>query len=295
MTLFLLPCAAVATAFFLRKRLSARRFALLLAVFLVPTMLNESKGALVLAPIVLLTVFFVATERGLRLRNMLWSVVALTAFLASAVVVYDRYKDPNSVDESVVDFFTDSERMQGYLDRDAQVGDGGEVNPGKLGSLRHALTLISRDPVTLIFGVGMGNLSLSKLGPEFEGAYVPLYRSLIGGSLSVMIGEFGLLGVGLLWVIYWLVFRDCLYVARRDPTIFGTLALGWTGAVVALFLGLGLAAPHSHVGLSMLFWYFSGLVVAQRARLEAAAVAERAHARRAPVPDPRGRQTTATT
>jgi hypothetical protein len=179
--------------------------------------------------------------------------------------------------EGIVNFFLSDGRVEGYLDRGQEVGS--RTNPGKLGELRNAFTLIADDPITLVFGIGMGNLSDSALGDQFKGEYFDLYGHLAGSALPTMISELGILGLGLLCLLYWVIFGDCVRVARIDGGLYGALALGWTGAVIALFVGLAQTFPIANPALSMLFWYFTGIVAAQRSRQEAVDLRKRSLSR----------------
>jgi hypothetical protein len=129
--------------------------------------------------------------------------------------------------------------------------------------------------VTFVFGVGIGNVSESSLGPNFTGRYFDVYGELILGALAMLIAETGMLGLGLILLLYAMIFRDSMYVAERDSGPFGALALGWTGVVAAMFMGMMQTNALNSPPLSMLFWYFSGVVVARRAQLEHAALAAR--------------------
>jgi hypothetical protein len=80
--------------------------------------------------------------------------------------------------------------------------------------------------------------------------------------------ETGLFGLVLVYVLYWLIFRDARYVVERDKSLQGAIAVGWTGVsaviVIATFYTNTIASP----AISMLFWYFSGMMAAQRVRIE---------------------------
>jgi hypothetical protein len=75
-------------------------------------------------------------------------------------------------------------------------------------------------------------------------------------------------------VLYWLIFRDSVVVARSDDSLTGWIAVGWAGVTVLMVVATPYKAMHIYESLSYLFWYFSGLVAARRMRLAHAARSE---------------------
>jgi len=125
------------------------------------------------------------------------------------------------------------------------------------------LQYLAKDPVRLAFGLGLGNVSPSNIGKSFEGSYYRLFRNLLISSFAFFLLEFGLLGVMLIGALFWMVFSDSLTVARRDDTLTGALAAGWTG-VVAIFLVATLYnAFHFFTSVTYLYWYLSGIICAR--------------------------------
>ncbi len=265
LSLLVICGACFLTAFYLRQRISLKLYLPLLLALLFPTMLNETKGSLIITPIALLATFLVAAKPGARLKNSILATAAVATFVAVFVPVYDHFMQPRW-GYGIVDFFTMEGRVEGYLDRGAELGTHG-VNPGKLGALRLAVDEVMRDPVWLAFGVGIGNASESALGDQFTGRYYALYGFFIETTLVQLLVEWGLIGLMLVVLLYWLVFRDCVAVARSDRSVMGVLALGMGGAVVAMFVAITWHRPNTSIALSALFWYFSGLVAAHRMRM----------------------------
>jgi hypothetical protein len=268
MSMYLICAACLLSAFFLRGRLPAKYYFPLLAICLVPTMLNETKGSLFLAPLGLITVYLVTAKPGQRLKHSVLGVGVAAAFLAVFIPVYDHFMSARW-DYGIVDFFLMEGRVEGYLDRDLQVGDytdkGGGA--GKVGGLRVAVRTVMEDPVHMVFGMGAGNVSDSALGSQFDGAYSRKYEIFLRTSLTIIVFELGLLGTLLLLLVYHRIFRDSIALSQNDDGFMGTLAAGWAGVVLVLLVGIAYHFPTENRALSMLFWYFSGLVVATRMRL----------------------------
>jgi hypothetical protein len=119
-----------------------------------------------------------------------------------------------------------------------------------------------------MLGVGIGNGSGSSVGNVYAGAYYELLgRYTNQSSAAAFMVEIGLLGMSLVLLLYWLIFRDAYVVSMQDSSIVGALALGWLGTTAVIAVATFYKTVHYFESLSYLFWYFSGLVAAQRMRL----------------------------
>jgi hypothetical protein len=163
----------------------------------------------------------------------------------------------------------------------------GTVAPLRRGdALKVPVEYLARDPIRLAFGLGLGNASKSNLGTAFTGNYYGLFQSFVILSFTVFILELGLLGTALVFLLYWLIFRDSVAVARSDPGLVGSIAVGWIGTVVIITMATFYTDIHVFASLSYLFWYFSGIIAARRMNLavELSRSADYRLARRSQVP-----------
>lgn len=264
LTMFLVSAACVLAGLYLRKRISAKLFLLALLWILLPTTLNETKATLILVPLAMFATFVAASERGVRVRNAVVGLAVSAAFIAIFIPIYDYYMVPRW-GYGIMDFFTMEGRVEGYLIKDEQLGT--TEQGGRLDGMIAGFELLSRDPAHLFFGLGVGNASPSSLGPQFTGHYAALFEVFRPNTLSTVLVELGVLGVALVLVLHWLIFLDALAVARSDRGIFGALAAGWVGVSVVMAIGLIYHATMTNLALTFLFWYFSGVVAAQRQRI----------------------------
>ncbi|MGH8207990.1 MAG: hypothetical protein ACREU6_00065, partial [Steroidobacteraceae bacterium] len=156
--------------------------------------------------------------------------------------------------------------MQHYIETGAGVGSRKEA--GRMDALEVPLQRLARDPVQLVFGLGIGNASQSNLGPQFTGEYFGLYgRYTITSSAAAFLLETGIAGVLLVLVLMALIFGDALAVARHGIGLVGTFAVGWSAITMMMTISLFYLAIHSSESLAYLFFYFSGLVATARTRL----------------------------
>lgn len=265
-TVVAVSCACIVTAHYLRGRMSLALFLLLLLATLAPTAVNETKAAFVLLPIGMLATYLVTAKRGKRLRNLATAVMAL---LVAGSVIVPTYNYFGVMREwgggTVQDYFLDPERFHQYIFRDTTENDAGR--PGRGTAVALAIHEMSRDPVNIAFGLGIGNASDSVLGPGFAGKYFDRYRAYLSTGLSAMLFEVGFFGVALVIAISYAIYRDARNVASRDPTsLISTLAAGWSAVTIVVTVAIGYVDHTSSAAITYLFWFFSGVIAGQRMR-----------------------------
>jgi hypothetical protein len=267
LSVFLISAVAVLTGMFLRGQLRKPTFFVLFFLLLGPTMINETKGTLLLLPLGLFAALLVGSPPGKRLRIVLLAIALLATFGAIFVPVYDYVRRYHPGQTSIIDFFSDKEAVEGYLSKGADVGLTEEDKVGRVDALIVPIKQLSRDPVHLVFGLGIGNVSDSALGDQFVGAHFYRLGRFSFLSTSAFMLEIGLLGTALVFLIYWLIFRDALAVAHMNDGVRGAIAIGWCGVTLVVTVACFYKRLHAFESLSYLFWYFSGLIAASRMRL----------------------------
>jgi cell division protein FtsW (lipid II flippase) len=265
LSIFLISCTMVATGMMLKNHLGKVMFGFLFFALLFPTTINETKATVVLLPLGLLTVAVAGSPPGKRIKVLTVAVVMLASFAAILIPVYDAMEqyNPHKNEQHLVDFFSNSENTQSYLES-RHVGVGTEAPVRRGDAIKVPLQYLSRDPVHMVFGLGLGNASHSNLGENFTGNYYGLFKSFGILSVSVFMLEIGLLGTALVFVLYLLIFLDANAVARKDDSLIGGLAVGWIGVTVVLGIATFYTAIHLFPSLSYMYWYFAGHVAARR-------------------------------
>ena len=268
LSIFLISTACVLTGLHLRGRISKLAYIALFFLLLFPTMINETKGTLFLLPPGLLLAFVFGSPPQKRIRITITAVVMLAGFAAVFFPVYQMMLVNRPYGVPLTDLFTQQGALEGKLMQSQQLGSYEDrAPPGRLDTVVVPLREISHDPVSLVFGLGIGSVrESSALGPQFTGAYYRRLEYFTFTSLGSFLSELGLLGTGLVFLLYWLIFQDSLAVARRDSSTTGAIAVGWCGVVGVVVLGCFYKQLEMFESLSYLFWYFSGLVAASRMR-----------------------------
>jgi hypothetical protein len=233
-------------------------------------MINETKVTLIILPMALVLTFLAAARRGERLKQMVFALGALAVFMALFVPIYDRLIEQREFGEDyTLDKFF-SEHVDSYLDTRSDIGT--TKTAGRVDSVRVALRETLGEPVRATLGLGIGNTTRSSLGPQFTGRYFERYKMFTSVGFASLILELGFLGFGLLMAAYWLIFRDAWFVAEHGTSYKSALAAAWVGVTPYMLLALFYTSIQISIPLSFLFWYFSGLVAAERARIAFAPV-----------------------
>jgi hypothetical protein len=273
LSMYLISAVMIMLGILLKRRIGWKWFTVLFFLLLLPTTINETKATVIFLPMGLLVVLIIGSEPGKRLRYAGFAMLALFAFGAIFVPIYDMLEEHNHYKVGLIDFFTHEDQLDRYLvaqGRNRGTGIGGTKLSGRGDAIVVPVTYLARDPVNLAFGVGLGNASPSNVGRNkaFEGAYYLLFRSVLVTSFSYFVIELGMLGVLIICGIYWMMFADGVYVARRDPSLMGGVAAGWAGVVAIFWLGMIYTVFYQFPAVIYLYWYFAGLVSARRVELE---------------------------
>lgn len=263
-SLFLICVVVVLTGLVLRRRIGKIRYTVLFVLLLIPTAINETKVTVIFLPLGLMATLFLGAEPGKRLRYAGLALAGLVVVGALFVPVYNMTQvyNPYKNEKDITAFFTNEKQLGRYLSSNVSgLGTKKDVRRGD--AIVVPFDYIAKDPVHLMFGLGLGAVSPSNLGKNFEGTYFALFDKFLIISFTVFLLEFGVLGVAMIFVIFWLIFVDTLKVARRDETFVGAFAVGWTGVVILFVVDVFYTVFHEFTSVTYLFWYLSGIICAQ--------------------------------
>lgn len=270
LSIYLICAVCITTALYARKELKLGQFIVLFLLLLVPTTINETKVTVVLLPLGFIASYMTASEPELRAKRLVAALGFLVLFGAIFVPVYNILMAQHEHGTSIQDFFADEEQVDRYVSEKKEIGSQGTARRGD--AIRVPLEYLAKHPIRLVFGYGIGNVSDSSFGTGFSGAYLSMWKIFLVTSFTRFILELGLLGIFLILMMHWLIFQDCIALARKKG-FYGALAAGWTGAVIVMTISMFYTQTHIFPVLSFLFWYFSGLISAERMR-EALKVSE---------------------
>jgi hypothetical protein len=268
LSIFLIGVLCVMAGFMLRGRIKKTTFLLCFVALVVPMSINETKVTFFLLPLAMLVTFLVAAKPGKRL-SITFAALGIIAVAGTIFIPLYDYFNARAQDEgypSIIEFLTKGDTFDRYVDKKARAGTDEEA--GRLDGLLAPFRAFKTDVMKGTFGLGMGNTSQSSLGQQFTGTHASTYFLFSRtSSAAVFLFEFGYLVTALILLLHILMLRDALRVARSADGLTGALALGYTGAWIAVTLGLVYLTIHTFESISFVFWFFSGVLVARRREL----------------------------
>jgi hypothetical protein len=265
LSLFLMSVECLLTAALLRGMIKTIPFLVCFLILLVPMSINETKITVFLLPLALLLTVLAGSPARMRLKRTFQGLAMIVIAGSVFVPLYDYYSKLHQSDSNtIMEFLTKKGVMSEYLETNAGVGSDKEA--GRVDSIVVPLQVIARDPVTLAFGLGLGNVSKSSLGPNFSGAFFRRYWRY-GTSVGIFLLECGVLGFGLILLLHWEIARDTFAVIRTGGEgPYGALAVGWLATNFIVTVGLIYIPEHFSEAVSYLFFFFSGVIAARRVR-----------------------------
>jgi 4-amino-4-deoxy-L-arabinose transferase-like glycosyltransferase len=265
---------------FMRRRIRPLTYWVLFFFLLIPTTINETKVTVIFLPLGLLATLLLGAERGKKLKYFMMACAALVVAAGLFIPIYNftqRY-NPYKNEKDITAFFTNEKALGRYLSSDVGgVGTKKDVRRGD--AIVVPFEFLAKDPVKLAFGLGLGAVSPSTLGPSFEGEYYSLFQKFSIISFTFFLLELGVFGIVLIGALFWMMFSDTLAVARQDRSLVGVLATGWTGVVVIFALDVVYTIFHEFASVTYLYWYFAGLICARCVSLAKDRVRGRSEAR----------------
>jgi len=276
LSILLVCCALVLASHALTGRLSILLSGLLSLVLLVPTMINETKITPILLAVGAIGVLF-ARRRAASVRQIVVASIAVLVLVGAFGVLYDTiYEGPAGLSyaESM-----SSEQAYGYYRAEARtVRPNGEQRRFAARTERLAIgsKAVARfDSLALPFesffpnysfhllvGLGMGNVT-STFGSGANYLYI---KEELGGAattLTQLMWECGVFGAMFYLAFLGMITKDALVMSRRSP--WSSFATGWVGVCFVLFVTLFYQSIFVTPVLPMLFSFFSGVIVSQRA------------------------------
>jgi len=270
LSIYMICAIAVLLGFFLNEEIKPKLFLMILAVLFIPTAINETKATMILLPIALIIPVLFAPRHKSKLKMMvtMWTLIAMLLLCFS--FIYSQFYAKRS---DVFEFYT-SDQVETYLYsgveadkvRDLRVGDDAEV--GRIDAIIYAITENSDNLFRLVWGVGIGNASVS-FSKFLAGDYSEKYTRLGGkqNALSHMLWEISILGVILVFFLFYLIFFDAK-VVRNTAGTSGALALGWIGVLALLVMCIPYQNIITKNVISYLFCYISGFIAAKHCRMD---------------------------
>ncbi len=261
---------AILFGLYLNKKIGLKFFIMTSLCLFLPTTLNETKAALILFPISFLipVIIFNAGTVAKKIKNIAKMSIIGVLLLFVFVCVYDTIFTSNRAG-GLLEYYTSGDKGSAVQTlyrgtKESELEDAGHV--GRVDTLFWAYKFLSDDPLTLLFGIGIGSTMMTRHGSlrgEHDDKLDYGARRL---TLTSIFWEMGLAGCLICLTLLFLLFRDALLLKDSD-NIFGFFALGWCAVIVMVgFSLLYKNVMHSEV-IAYLFPYFSGILAAKARRI----------------------------
>jgi hypothetical protein len=292
LSIVLICAIAVLTSFYIKRLITLPVFLMLLFLLFIPTTINETKGTLVLLPIALFVPLLLSNRSGPERRKQTFAFLMVGGLLFGGfVTAYNafyghRYAAEEGEEGSIITFLTDPKMIVRYLaPRTSGIitKEKGEEGPvGRVDQMVVAFDYLSYDPIQLFVGLGMGRITRSPV-EDLSGDLDALAAD-IGARTGDTLGwqtaatevesrvavvhllwETGIVGVLLLYLFLYMLFRDARALSTRDD-LDGALGLAWCAIVPIVAIAYVYKDVLPVNGIMYPFWYFSGYVIAQRVR-----------------------------
>jgi hypothetical protein len=271
LSMVLISTISMVLAFYLKGRIKLKQLIILFVILFIPNTINETKGTLILLPIALAVPLLLVSKQERKGQSILPIVLMASLMFGGFVVAYDTFwgERYERVGGSVLDFFT-SDRIVRYLaPRTSDMVDGEEGSPvGKIDKIVAPIKVLSKDPVQLLIGVGVGNVTPSPIRSLAAAEYIDYFKqNLVGTSIGFLIWEVGLIGLFLSLIFIYFVHKDARYLSSRSD-IEGVIGLGWSSVTIIIGISLFYKDIIPSNGIMYTFWFFSGYIVSRRESLK---------------------------
>ena len=262
LTVILVCAIAILLTFYLAKKISLIPFIVIFSLLFMPMTMNETKVTLILLPMALiLPIYF--SSANINLKQFIPLIVFITLVGIAFVFIYNHFVSSES-GLGITDFLSGEGRAEYYLYKGTEFGSLEKV--GRIDAIIIAYHTLSENILTLLFGLGMGNVSVSFL-PSLSGAYAEKYSDygVTSGSMTTFLWELGILGIISYLLLFFMAFKYSKLLSMQGNYI-STFSTGWKTVSILIAIGTTYTTVFSLNSTSYLYWYFSGYLISENFR-----------------------------
>lgn len=281
LSILMLSAIAILIPHYLSGRIRFKTFSFLLCLLFIPTMINETKVTLILAPIAFVVPYIYASRNRLSISKLMGISTLSVVLIVGFVYIYDHIRGQWDSGTSIIDYYS-SDRGASYLFNNSEIDIDSLLTPGRIGSsielpsemigrkeaggrldkLLLPFKTLSSQPISLWFGLGIGNVSVSVIS-MYSGQYAASLGQISGSSLFVFLAwETGIGGVILFLLFLGFLVSDAHRLSRSGVEG-ALLSSGWVAVIVIIVITFSYINILFFNALIFVFSYFSGYVVAQ--------------------------------
>lgn len=270
LSVILVSTISVLYSLYLKKSISFKKLIIVSMFLFIPTTINETKVTFLLLPFGLAIPTLLLSEGNLfvKFRKIVIYFIVVIVFIFSFVTIYNVLYGKKVHKRTFYEYLVQEKEGRGYL-----FYGGGEASEriergyriGRFDSISIAVKMVSKNIGHLMFGIGVGNAVATKMD-FFDSSddnitnYLPDMT-----TISNIIWEMGLLGLGLHLCLLIFVFIDA-YTMRQHSSFLGSFCIGWCSVVGIMILTLAYMNVLYADSVNISFWLLSGIVVSIKKR-----------------------------
>ena len=242
----------------------ARWMLLIIALGAVGSMLSVTKFYLMALALLGVAALVLHLVRGGRFRQLFLYIVLFGLSGAVFLPVYNNFIATTRGLKPLQEYLN-MESIEGYLFNDGKGDEDGKYNLGRGLAITYAWQQISSDPITTLFGFGLGSrTSSTALNVAGRGLDDDIYGGVNTATLSTWIQEFGLVGMGLFMLMnIWLAWKMIRHARHTNDPYLATLEYGLSLFTLLWPLWLWYQKPWVSGVMMILYWVGIGFVFRQ--------------------------------
>jgi hypothetical protein len=261
LTLILCLSIALVMTLYVHRKIAMSLTLVLFCYLIAPTTINETKATLILLPLATLGPFLLSRGQEGRWRKVA-PVLALSALgVIAFATIYNTMIEARWGGSSIGEFVGGGQ-YESYLYRGVDAA-GPVRHIGRLDSMILPVSILSKNWMQLMFGLGIGNVSPSSL-PGMEGEYSEVYGEYGFGMTSIgnLLWETGIVGLTLYLVFFVFIWRDTRRVYSSDDT-HTWYSSWWATCIGILLVGLSYKSILSFNEFGYLLFFWSGILASR--------------------------------
>jgi len=264
MSIFQICCIVVQTGFYLKNCIKLKTYLFSTLILFIPTVINETKGTIVLLVIALLILIILNIGKNISYKRLLFFLLLALTLIFVFIIAYNFIYNRTNIANFFMGKGSKTHSFKGYLYTGLTEEELENKDPGRIDALVFPFKILSNEPLKILIGLGIGNVNPSGIA-KFEGKYTTYEKYGVNIiTAASLIWEIGLIGLCLNFIFLWIIFKDSIKISRFNDSI-GFFAIGWTAVVVIIALSFFYKNVFHLKIITYIFWYFSGIIAAKSA------------------------------
>lgn len=264
LSVLLVSAISILYSLFLAKQIALPRFIMASAIFLFPTLINETKATFIMLPIALTISTLLFGEKNILLKLKKIGTFVIVTFITLSIFSYAYSIFYGNSKSSILNHFQKEIQGKGYLyygDRALDRAEQGYYT-GRMDVIMFAARNISQDIGHFFFGIGIGNTIPTKISfLKTENTDIQKFKPDMT-TISNYLWELGFSGLLIHLAFLAVMFKDA-FSMRGQHTFISALSLSLCSIMVVYFITLFYFNVLYMKVYSITFFLLSGIIVSK--------------------------------